>query len=96
MRGDFPHTALDHQLAARTPGARPEVDHVIRLRDDLRCVLDDHERVAVVADRAQHVDQPIHVSRVETDRRLVEHIEGARKAPAQSRRELDPLGLSSR
>ena len=41
--------ALEHHLAALGAGARAEVDYVVGDRDRLRLVLDDEDRVALIA-----------------------------------------------
>ena len=62
-------------LAAVLTGAGPDVDDVIRDANGLFVVLDDQHRVAEIAQAHQRVDQPLVVALMQTDRRLVEHVE---------------------
>ena len=95
VRRHLGHAALRDDAAARAARAGAEVDQVIRGGDDLGRVLDHHHRVALVADRVQHVQQALDVARVEPHRRLVEHVQGAGERAAERGRELDALRLAA-
>ena len=59
-------------------------------------MLDDDERVSLVAEREEGRDQPAVVARVQPDARLVQDVEDARQVRAQLGREPDPLRLAAR
>ena len=83
-------------LAAVDAGARADVDDPVGGVDRLFVVLDDDERVAEVAQGHQRLDEPAVVALVQTDRRLVEHVEHAGQARADLRRQADALRLATR
>ena len=64
-------------------------DHVV-------VVLDDHQRVAVVAQAVQDRDQPAHFRGMEAERGLVEHVKGIDQAGAQDLGQADALELAGR
>ncbi|CAI08312.1 hypothetical protein ebB135 [Aromatoleum aromaticum EbN1] len=59
-------------------------------------MLDDDHRVAEVAKLAQRAEQPVIVTLVQADRRLVEHVHDARQARTDLAREADALGFAPR
>ena len=65
----------EHELAALLAALGPELHHVVGGADRLEVVLDDEHRVAAVAQPKQQLEQPVHVARVQADRRLVEDVE---------------------
>ena len=76
--------------------AESHVDDVIGDRDHVGVVLDDEHGVALIAQLPQDVDQPLVVARVQSDRRLVEHVQRADERRAQRRREVDALRFAAR
>ena len=75
---------------------RPEVDHGIGRLDDVEVVLDDDDRVALVDQLVQHVEQLARVLEVQPGRRLVEDVERPAGAAArQLLRQLDALRLAA-
>ena len=58
-------------------------------------MFDDEDGVADVAYRAQRIEQPVRIARVQPYRRLVEHVEDARELRAYLRREAYALALSA-
>ena len=85
---------IDH-AAALLARAQADVDDVIGDTDHVLVVLDDEHGVALLPQLPQDVDQPLVVSRVEADRRLVEHVERADQSRPERRREVDPLRLAA-
>ena len=77
-------------------GAGPDVDDVVGDPDRLLVVLDDDDGVAEVAQPHQRLDEALVVALVQTDRRLVEHVEHADETAADLRREPDPLRFTAR
>ena len=78
---------LDHDLAAVLSRAGADVDDVVGDADRLLVVFDDDDRVAEVAEAHHRVDEALVVALVQTDRRLVEHVEHADQAAADLRRQ---------
>ncbi|WDT81381.1 MAG: hypothetical protein MPW14_06440 [Candidatus Manganitrophus sp.] len=66
------------------------------MRDRLLVVLDDDDRVAEIAQAPQRFEQALIVALVETDGRLVQHIEHAGEAGADLRGEADALAFAAR
>ena len=87
-------TAVDDG-AAVLAGAGTDVDDPVALADGLLVVLDDEHGVAEVAQPDQRVDQPAVVALVQTDRRLVEHVQRADQAGADLAGEADALRLAA-
>ena len=88
--------ALGHQPAAALAGARADVDDVVGAADRVLVVLDHDQRVALVAQLLQRVEQDLVVARVQADGRLVEHVADALQVAAELRREADALRLAAR
>ena len=88
--------ALVHDLAAFAARAGAEIDDVVGRAHHLRVMLDDHDRVAAVPKALQRRDQPLVVSRMKADRRLVKNIEYAGEARANLRRKANALHLAAR
>src|SRR6185436_2931533 len=57
---------------------------------------DDEHTVPGIAQALQQVEQPVHVARVQSDRRLVEYVERVDELRPQRVRESDSLCLASR
>ena len=85
----------EHELSALLAAARPELDHVVGGANRVGVVLDDEHGVAGVAQAMQQAEQPIHVARVQPDRRLVEHVERVDELRAERVREPDALRLAA-
>ena len=87
---------LRHDAAPRLAALGPEVDYVIGRLDDVQIVLDDHDRVPLIDQLVQDVEQLVRVVEVQAGRRLVEDVERpAGAAPRQLLREFDPLRLAA-
>jgi len=56
-------------------GPHAHVDHVVRDGDHVRVVLHHQDGVALIAKLPQDGDQALVVARVQSDGRLVEHVE---------------------
>ncbi len=77
------------------PAAGTDVEQMIGGADDAFFVLDDEQRVPLVAQVAHHVDHAVHVARVQADARLVHHEERVDQARAETAREIDALDLAA-
>ncbi len=62
----------------------------------VRIMLHHKNRVAQIAQFFKDVNQPRGVARVQSDRRLIQHIQRAHQPRAERRRELNPLRLAAR
>ena len=88
--------AVEDDLAAAVAGARPQLDDVIGRGDELAIVLDHHHGVAGLGELPAQVGEPCGITRVQSDGRLVQDVEGADQLRAQLVREVDPLGFAPR
>ncbi len=91
----FLERALRDELAAARAGAGAEVDHVIGGADGVLIVLDHDDGIAEIAQAAERADEPVVVALVQADARLIEHVEAAREAGADLRREPDALRFAA-
>ena len=96
VRRELGRAAFGDQPAAALAGAGADVDDVVGAPDRLLVVLDDDQRVALVAQVLQRVEQHLVVARVQADGRLVEHVADALQVAAELRREADALRLAAR
>ncbi len=96
IRRDLLHRSRRQHLAPKFPGARAQIEQIIRRAQHVRIVLDHQDRVAQIAQLVQNPNQPRRVSRVQPDRRLIEHIERAHQARSQRRRQLNALRFPAR
>src|SRR6185369_433553 len=64
-------------LAAAVPTFRTQIDDPVGGLDDVEVVLDHDDRVAVVAQAMQHLEQLLDVVEVQSRRRLVEDVQRA-------------------
>src|SRR5262249_57339632 len=72
---DFLRRARGNDPPAAGASLRPEIDDVIGRLDYVEVVLDDDNRVALVDETGEHVEQLPRVLEVQAGRRLVEDIE---------------------
>src|SRR3954468_16837377 len=86
----------DH-AAALLAALRPHVDEAVGGLDDVEVVLDDHDRVALVDEAVQHLEQALDVGEVQAGRRLVEDVQRrAGRDLGQLGGQLDALRLAAR
>ena len=103
LRGQRPrlvHQAVErsgeHDPPALLAGPEAQIDDVVGDLDHVGVVLDDDDRVALVAKLTEDRDQPLVVARVEPDRRLVEHVQRADQRRTERRRQVDALRFPAR
>ena len=77
-------------------GSRAEVENVVGGAHDVGIVLDDEDGVSQVAQVMQDLDEPVRVAAVQTDGRLVEHIQRSDQTRAERSRELNALRFAAR
>src|SRR3569833_2187730 len=83
-------------LAAMLPGARTEIDHVIRRAHRLFVVLYVDQGVAEIAQMLVRREQARGGALMQTDRRLVEDVENANEPRTDLRRETNALRFAAR
>ena len=88
--------AVGNDRAAVGPGSRPHVDDAVCGGHHLRVVFDDDKRVACIFEVRQDAVDAIHISRVQSDGRLVEHEKRVGEIGAESRRQIDTLNFAAR
>ena len=81
-------------LPAVASRAGAEDDDLVGARDQLPVVLDEEQRVALVAERDEFVAERVGLCRVEPARRLVEEHRHPGELAAEQRGELEPLRLA--
>src|SRR5262245_23873200 len=65
----------EDDASAAISARRAQLHHVVRRADRLRIVLHDEHRVAGVAQSREETQQPSHVARMQSDGRLVQHVQ---------------------
>ena len=67
--------ALRYQPATVLSALWPKVDQPVSAADHVHVVLDDDDRVAEIGEPMQHVQELLHVVKVQSGRRFVEQVE---------------------
>jgi hypothetical protein len=67
--------AGDDDAAAAVSGLRTHVEDPVRLRHDVKIVLDDDGRIAGSNEPMQNMQEPLHIGHVQPDGGLIENIE---------------------
>ena len=94
---DFLRCASRDDLAAAGTAFGAEVDDVVGGLDDVEGVFDDEDRVARIYQLLQHVEQLMHVGKMQAGRGLVEDVDRlAGRSFGEFLRKLDPLSLAAR
>ena len=87
--------AVEDDRAAALAGARAHVDQAVGGEHHRRVVLDHDQGVAGVAQAVHRQHDPVHVARMQADRRLVEHEQGVDQRGAERGRQVDALDLAA-
>ena len=82
-------------LAAANAGPGPEIDDVVGCPHRFFVVLDDDDRVSLVAEILEAVQEQRVVARVQADRRLVEDVDDADQSAADLGRQANSLRLAA-
>jgi hypothetical protein len=93
--GHFGRRALGDDGAAMDAGAGADVDDVVGGTDGVLVMLDDHYRIAHVAQVLQGLQQAVVVALVQADRRLIEHVHDAGQPGADLRGQPDALRFAA-
>ena len=91
----FVVSSLGDQLAAVLSGARTEIENAVGGAHHVGIVLHHQDRVSQVAQVVQDLDQPVGVAAVQSDGRLVQHVERSHQTRAQRRRQLNALRFAA-
>jgi len=73
MRHDLGRRAVTHDAATVLAGTGTQIEDAIGLDHDLRVVLDHQQRVACVPQPFHDIDDTPHITRVQADRRFIQH-----------------------
>ena len=92
--GKLFRTSLRDHPAAGSSGSRPHFDDPVRLCKNLRIVIHQHHRISIGNQILHHAGQPHDIGGMQTDGRLIQHIQDARGAVPDSSCQLHPLPLS--
>ncbi len=87
--------AVEDDLAAALARARTHIDDAVRLEHDLRVVFDHQQRIAGIAQPLHDGDHALHVARMQSDRRLIEHEQRVHQRGAQRRGQIDALDFTA-
>src|SRR6266404_8334580 len=88
--------ARAYNFSAILSGARAEIENAVGGAHDVGIVLDDEDGVSRVAKVMQDLDEPVRIAAVQTDGRLVEHVERSNQTRAERSRKLNALRLAAR
>ena len=89
------HRALRHHTPATHARTRANVDHVVGAANGVFVVLHHHQRVALVAELLQGIEQDVVVARVQADGGLVEYVTHALQVATQLRGEANTLSFAA-
>ena len=87
---------VEDDFAAAFAGAGADVEDAVGCEHDLRIVLDHHQRIAGIAQPVHDFDHPVHVARMQADRRFVEHEQRVDERSAERGGQVDALDLAAR
>ena len=87
--------SAEHEFTALRAAARADLDEVVRGAHHGLLVLDDEQRVALVAQALHHADEPSDVARMQADARFIEHEQRVHERCAEARGEIHALQLAA-
>ena len=88
------HRALRNHRSAGCAGVGPHFDHPVRVRQDLRVMVHKDHCIAVRRQVVHDAGQSLEIVGMQADRRLVQHIEDARRPVSHRSRQLYALPLT--
>ena len=95
IRGNFFRRSGRNQISSRFARSRSEVNHVVSAANCFLVVFDHQHGIAQIAQGFQRVEQAPIVARMQTDRRLVQHVEHAAQSRANLRRQPNSLRFAT-
>lgn len=75
--------------------ARPHVNDIVGVSDDIQVMLDDYDRGTMVNQALEHLQKRLDIGRMKADRRLVEDEHGVTLSPAHLAGKFQALGLTA-
>ena len=91
---DLVHRTSGDHIAAACSGNGAHLDQIVGFRQYARIVVDNNHGVAVINQIAHHAYQAVNISRMQADRRLVQHIKHACRSVTHHAGELHALALT--
>src|SRR5271156_18213 len=96
IRGDFVGRSCRYQMSAGFSRTGAEIHHIICATDGFLVMFDDKNGIAEVAQSFERTEQAAIVTRVQADRRFVEHVKHSAQARADLRGQAYALGFATR
>src|ERR1700736_5483652 len=72
---DLVESSFSNEFSAFLPCARPTVEVAIRSPDNVRIVFDHEDGISQVTQIMQYLNKAVRIPAVQTDRRLIEHVQ---------------------
>ena len=88
------YCSLRNHCSAGRAGIRTHFDHPVRVRQDLRVMVYEDHRIAVRRQVIHDAGQSLEIVGMQADRRLIQHIEDARRPVSHRSRQLYALPLA--
>ena len=92
---DVLNRSLRHDFTAVDPGARPDIDDMVRRKHGFFIVFNDQERVADIRQAPQCMKQLLIILLVQADARFIKNVKYADQAGSDLGRKPDPLRLAA-
>ena len=92
---DIARSALCDDATAFDAAARAHINDPVSATDQVQVLLDDEDARSTLNEVLEHVQEDLHIIRVQADRRLVEDEESALLAPPHFGGKLEALGLAT-
>ena len=92
---DIARSTLRDDTTPFDAAARAHINDPVSATDQVQVVLDDEDRRSALNEVLEHVQEDLHIIRVQADRRLVEDEESALLAPTHFGGKLEALGLAT-
>ena len=95
-RHDLCRRSFGNHSAAQPPCSRPKIQHIVRGTDRIFIVLHYQHSIAQIAQPRQRLDQPHVVALMQSDRRLIEHIQHSAQPRTNLRGQPNALAFATR
>src|SRR5207302_4086995 len=94
---DLLRRSLSYHTPAQLPALGPQVDDPVGGLHDIQVVFDDDDRVSLIHEAMQYLQQQPDILEVQSGRRLIQDVQRATRVPlGELSRELHALGLAAR
>ena len=88
--------AIKHNLAALLAGARTHINHAVSRQHNGRVMLNHHQCIASIAQAVHGLSDAVHITRMQANRRLVQHKQRVDQRCTQCRCQVDALDFAAR